>query len=129
MFKVKPSLYLALIPVLIAVLVGGLQIYLSVFKGLSAWQVGGFGMFARPDMKYVRVYVNGEPVDPAIGYERLIKKIDTLPTPANLRLLASSVACDYDKTTRVELWRGTFNTQKQGIDFWLGSAMEETCVE
>jgi hypothetical protein len=129
MLKAKMSQVLAFLPVGVAVLVGLMQIYLAFSQGLSAWQVGGFGMFARPDMKYIRVYVDDAPIDAAINYDRLIKKIDTLPTSANLQFLAWVVACDYDKTTTVELWRGTFNTQKQGVDFWLESTVKATCVE
>jgi hypothetical protein len=127
MFKAKSSHWLAMIPILLTLMVGGMQIFLAFTQNLSAWQVGGFGMFARPDMKYIRAYVDDVSLDPAKDYYRLTKKIDTFPTQQNLRQLAQSIACDQGKVTRVDLWRGKFDAKTQGIDFYLDLSEAAHC--
>ncbi|PWT89785.1 MAG: hypothetical protein C5B54_08350 [Acidobacteria bacterium] len=113
---------LALIPVLLLLLVAGLQIYLARTANLSPWKGGGFGMFSTTDgiaNRWVRVYVRA----PERSEELVLKgdladlagRAQLFPGNPQLERLAREIVRDQQQkklpvdTVQIEVRRALYN--------------------
>ena len=113
---------LRVLPCLLLIGVACHQIVLSRTSGLASWSGGGFGMFASTDAgatRHLHAFVRRpglrRAVQPPASEARQVRRTLTLPTEANLRSLALTLADiptpDHGPATAVEvqIWHTRFD--------------------
>jgi hypothetical protein len=128
---------LRLLPGLILTAVACHQIVLAHTSDLAAWSGGGFGMFASTDAgatRHLHAYVRRpglrRELRPADADEDRVRRALTLPSDANLRRLAASLATlptpDHGPATALEIqvWYTVFDPATLAPDSRILRAIE-----
>jgi hypothetical protein len=113
---------LATIPVLILLVVAGIQIYLARSAYLTPWKGGGFGMFSTTDgiaSRYLRVYVTGPQRSEELllkgKLEELAARVQMFPGDYQLKKLAKEILRDQHSkklpadTVHIEVFRAEYD--------------------